>query len=498
MLKKSTVILALMLLGAALWRPSLVTAQDTPPPAEAAATAPAEAAPPPAEAAPAAPAGPSTEELSKQLEELKARTDAIKFSADTVWTMIAGFLVFFMNAGFALVESGFCRKKNAATILGKNFVVFGAATLAYWVIGFSLMFGEGSGFLGSFTPFIGSEELYAGSLGWANVALEGKFFFQLAFAGTAATIVSGCVDERNKYLSFVVFAFLLTALVYPIPGKWIWGAGWLAGKGFWDFAGSTVVHSVGGWAGLAGILVIGPRIGKYSADGKANAIPAHSIPLVVLGTLILWLGWFGFNPGSTMTWDGASIAHIAMTTNIAAVAGMATATAVAWITFGKPDLGMSLNGCLAGLVAVTAPCAWVTAGGAFVIGAVGGVLCFYSVLFWDKLKIDDPVGALSVHLANGIWGTLCVGLFAAPAFAGGEAQPGLGLFYGGGAGQLINQIIGIVSVAAFAFPASLAVWYAVKAVMGVRVSEEEEVEGLDLKELGIECYVGDTLHGSRG
>lgn len=488
MLKKIHSLIALFMLAVSVSVPLAALADDAPPAEAAAATeAPAEAV------APAAAADPA---LQAKLEELEATTQGMKMAADTVWTMIAGFLVFFMNAGFALLESGLCRKKNAATILGKNFTVFGAATIAYWLMGFSLMFGNGSGFLGSFTPFLGEESLYE-SLSWTIIPLEAKFFFQLAFAATAATIVSGCVDERNKYGSFIVFSFLLTMFIYPVGGKWIWGGGWLAEKGFWDFAGSTVVHSVGGWAGLAGILVIGARIGKYGSDGRVHPIPGHSIPLAVLGTLILWLGWFGFNPGSTMAADGGAIAHIAMTTNIAAAAGLLAATGVAWARFGKPDINMSLNGALAGLVAITAPCAWVTPGGAFVIGAIGGVLCVFSITFWDKIKIDDPVGALSVHLVNGIWGTLAVGIFAAPAFAGGDAQPSLGLLYGGGFAPVITQLIGVVAVGAFTFTASLILWYAIKATLGARVTEEEEVEGLDFMEIGVEAYVGDVMHTTR-
>lgn len=477
----------LLFFAVAVAAPSVLVADEMPAATEA---VPAPEAPPPeAEAA-------GTGGAEDKLAALEQQAADLKIAADTIWTMIAGFLVFFMNAGFALLESGLCRKKNAATILGKNFTVFGAATIAYWLLGFSLMFGNGSSFLGALSPFVGDASLYE-SLSWTSIPIEAKFFFQLAFAATAATIVSGCVDERNKYGSFIVFSFLLTILVYPFPGKWIWGAGWLADKGFWDFAGSTVVHSVGGWAGLAGILIIGPRIGKYGTDGKVHPIPGHSIPLAVLGTLILWLGWFGFNPGSTMGADFNAIAHIAMTTNIAAAAGLLAATGVATLKFGKPDINMSLNGALAGLVAITAPCAWVTPGGAFLIGAIGGVLCVFSILFWDKIKIDDPVGALSVHLVNGIWGTLAVGLFAAPGFAGGDAQPGLGLFYGGGMGQVIPQIIGIVSVGAFTLTASLILWTVIKVTIGARVTEEEEVEGLDYMEIGVEAYVGDTIHANR-
>lgn len=424
--------------------------------------------------------------------ELAAKLDAHKVMMDTVWTMIAGMLVFFMNAGFALLEAGLCRAKNASTILAKNFIVFAAATVAFWLLGFNLMFADGSSFLGGFGVALMDAEKYA-SLAWTTVPLEAKFFFQLVFAGTAATIVSGCVDERNKYLSFIVFSVLLTAIVYPVPGHWIWGGGWLASMGFWDFAGSTVVHSVGGWAGLAGIIVLGARLGRYK-DGKVNAVPGHSMHMATLGTLILWLGWFGFNPGSTMAADANAIAHIAMTTNLAGAVGAIAATITAWLMLGKPDITMTLNGCLAGLVAITCPCAWVTAGGAFWIGAIAGVIAVLAVPMWDKLRLDDPVGALSVHLVNGVWGTLSLGLFAAPGFAGGDAQPGLGLFYGGGATQLVNQAIGVGAVGGFTFVASLALWYGLKATMGVRVTEQEETEGLDIHEIGVGAYNPDALY----
>jgi Amt family ammonium transporter len=429
------------------------------------------------------------------IADLVAKLDAHKVMMDTIWTMIAGFLVFFMNAGFALLEAGLCRAKNASTILAKNFIVFCAATVAFWLVGFNLMFSDGSSIIGSFSFFLGDLENYD-ALAWTTVPLEAKFFFQLVFAGTAATIVSGCVDERNKYLTFIVFSVLLTAIIYAVPGHWIWGGGWLASAGFWDFAGSTVVHSVGGWAGLAGIIAVGARMGRYK-DGKVTPIPGHSMHMATLGTLILWLGWFGFNPGSTMAADGNAIAHIAMTTNLAGAVGAITATGTAWYMMGKPDITMTLNGCLAGLVAITCPCAWVTAEGSFFIGGIAGILAVLAVPMWDKLKLDDPVGALSVHLVNGVWGTLSLGLFAAPAFAGGDAQPGLGLFYGGDATQLIAQLKGVAAVGGFTFAASMIVWYALKYTMGVRVTEVEELEGLDTHEIGVEAYNGDAIGGRK-
>lgn len=419
---------------------------------------------------------------------------SLRVGLDTVWVLITGALVFFMNLGFALVESGFARAKNAVNILSKNFIVFAVSALAFYLIGFGLMFGNGSGFMGSQgllmaggmdnSPLIGDayQGVYA-ALNWTGVPLWAKFFFQLAFAGTAATIVSGAVAERVKYISFIVFAFFLVAIMYPITGHWIWGGGWLAAAGFWDFAGSTVVHSVGGWAALAGVIVLGPRLGKYK-DGKVNPIAGHNLTAAVTGCFVLWLGWFGFNPGSTMAVVPNDIALIFVTTNSAAIAGILVATAVSWLMDGKPDLGMAINGCLAGLVAITAPCAWVSVLSSLIIGALAGVLVVFAVKFFDMLKLDDPVGALGVHLANGIFGTLAVGLFA------DSATTGKGLFMGGGTHLLFAQIKGIVAVGAFTFVGSLVVWYIVKAVMGLRVTEKEEIEGLDIGEHGQVAYAG--------
>ncbi|HYB99228.1 MAG TPA: ammonium transporter [Candidatus Limnocylindrales bacterium] len=414
---------------------------------------------------------------------------------DTFWVLLTGALVFFMNTGFGLLESGLCRAKNAVNILAKNFTVFAVSSLAFWFIGWGLMFGNGS-------PFFGSEGLlmltgadnspatgdaYQGAysaIAWTGVPLEAKFFFQLVFAGTAATIVSGAVAERVRFLSFIVFSAVLTAILYPVTGHWIWGGGWLAGQGFWDFAGSTVVHSVGGWCALAGILVLGPRLGKYTKDGKIAPITGHNMTSVFTGCFILWLGWFGFNAGSTMTvGNGVDIAHIFVTTNMAAAAGSVTAMLAAWLALGKPDYTMIANGCLAGLVAITAPCAWVSTPAAVLIGGIGGVLVVYAVLFFDKARIDDPVGALSVHLVNGVWGTLCVGLFASPDYSNGAA-----LLENGRMALITAQLTGIVSVAIFTLVASFASWFAIKAIMGIRVSAEEEIEGLDAGEHGLSAY----------
>jgi len=418
----------------------------------------------------------------------------LKVVVDTLWVLITGFLVFFMNAGFGCVEAGFCRAKNATNILGKNFVVFAISTLSFWAVGWTIMFGNGSPYMGFTGWFVsGSESDYA-SIEWAKVPLMAKFFFQLVFAGTAATIVSGCVAERVHYKSFMVFTIFIVAFSYPLTGHWIWGGGWLAvDHGFWDFAGSTVVHSVGGWAGLAGIIVLGARLGKYRPNGTVQPIPGHSMALAFIGALILWLGWFGFNPGSTMAADPVSISHIVVITNMGCAAGMVVATVVAWVLLGKPDFSMTVNGALAGLVAVTAPCAWITVTSSLIIGAIGGALVVLAVLFFDRLRLDDPVGALSVHLVNGIWGTLAIGLFADPTalgYEGGKTGPLAGLFAGGDATQLISQLIGVGAVGAFTLPASLVVWLAIKYTLGLRVDAEHEIAGLDVSEMGMEAYNG--------
>jgi len=405
-------------------------------------------------------------------------------------------LVFFMNLGFAMVEAGFTRSKNTVNILSKNFIVFAVSSVSFWFIGWGLMFGNGNGFLG-FEGLFGISGLdnspatgiaYQGvysALSWATVPLLAKFFFQLVFAGTAATIVSGAVAERIKYLSFILFSFIIVGFIYPISGHWIWGGGWLAELGFWDFAGSTVVHSVGGWAALAGVLILGPRIGRYK-DGKILPIPGHSMPLATIGAIVLWLGWFGFNPGSTMAADPEAIARICITTNSGAVAGLLSSTIVAWIVIGKPDLSMTINGCLAGLVAVTASCAYISALSALIIGTIAGILVVLAVSWFDRIRIDDPVGALSVHLVNGIFGTIALGLFAEDRFISNTT--GNGLFFGGGFKLLIAQLIGVASVGAFVFIISLIVWYAIKVIFGLRVSEQEEFEGLDIGEHGMESY----------
>lgn len=408
---------------------------------------------------------------------------------DTMWVFLTAILVFFMNLGFAAVEAGFARSKNTVNILSKNFIVFAVSSLGFLIIGWGLMFGGDNPLIGTQHLFIlGDSDLsyYKDTL-TSNVPFWGKFFFQLVFCGTAATIVSGAVAERVKYISFIIFSFILTLFIYPIVGHWVWGGGWLADLGFMDFAGDTVVHSVGGWAALAGALILGPRIGKYGKDGKVNAIPGHNMSLAVIGLFILWLGWFGFNPGSTMSFQNPSdVMYILMTTNTAAIAAILTSTITSWIFIGKPDLGMTINGCLAGLVGITGSCAYVSISASLIIGAIAGVIVVFAVMFFDRIKVDDPVGATSVHLGCGVFGTICVGLFAKEGVTTLSTQNGL--FYGGGFKLLGIQLLGIIAVGIFVFAASLLVWFIIKKTIGIRVSREEEIAGLDIGEHGNIAY----------
>lgn len=445
--------------------------------------------------------------VAQDAPTVEEAVSTLQVGLDTIWVMIAGMLVFFMNAGFCMLETGFCRQKNAVNVLAKNLIVFALSTISFWFIGWGLMFGDGTPFFGTSglfflsgadnSPAIGDayEGVY-GAISWTGVPLAAKFFFQLVFAGTAATIVSGAVAERIKFVDFLIFSLLLVGISYPITGHMVWGGGLLAAGGFWDFAGSTVVHAVGGWAALMGAAFLGPRIGKYNDDGTPNALPGHNMAIATLGCLILWLGWFGFNPGSTMgVGDGSAIAHIAITTNTAAAFGGIAATITAWTLLGKPDLSMVINGILAGLVAVTAPCAFVTAPAAAIIGIIGGVLVVFAVGFFDKIRIDDPVGAISVHLVNGVWGTLAVGLFAVganhPSGLYGEGLgPNAGLFYGGGLGQFLIQLGGTMLCGLITVVLASIFWAILKAVLGIRVSAEEELMGLDIGEHGMEAYAG--------
>ncbi len=411
-------------------------------------------------------------------EEAALTPEDVQAVLDNIWVLIAAILVIFMNAGFGMLETGFCRQKNAVNILSKNLIVFALASLAFWAIGFSLMFGPGNGWFLS-----GGPEAYGLEEGTLTIPVF--FLFQAAFAGTAATIVSGAVAERIKFVDFLIFSLLLTGIAYPISGHWVWGGGmlseigFLGGTGFSDFAGSTVVHSVGGWAALIGAAFLGARVGKFSEDGRPQALPGHNLSIATLGCLILWIGWFGFNPGSELAANEA-VPYIAVTTNLAAAAGGVAATITSWTMSGKPDLSMIINGILAGLVAITAGCAGVGYWGAVIIGLIAGVLVVFSVYFFDSIKIDDPVGAVSVHLVNGIWGTLAVGLFDLES----------GLFFGHGINQLIAQVLGILTVGGFTVLLSVIFWSIIKAIFGLRVTPEEEVEGLDIGEHGMEAYAG--------
>ena len=426
---------------------------------------------------------------SVALADDAATAESVQTNLNVVWTLVAAILVFLMQAGFALVETGFTRAKNAANIMMKNLMDFAVGSLAFYVLGAALMFGasKAAGWLG--WGGLGMPSLGAGEGVWDWTFL----FFQTMFAATAATIVSGAVAERIEFKSYLIYSALVSAVVYPISGHWMWGSlagessqGWIEAVGFHDFAGSTVVHSVGGWIALAGAMMLGPRIGKYRHDGKANPIPGHSLVLGTLGVLLLWIGWFGFNPGSYTAGIG-SIGRVAMTTNLAACAGTIAALVTAWIIMKKPDLTMALNGSLAGLVAITAPCDQVTCNAAIVIGLVAGVLVVLSVFAMDRIHIDDPVGAVSVHCVNGVWGTLAVGLFAAPE-ALGYGNTMVGLFYGGGFKYLGVQALGAGATCVWAFGTGLAIFYALKKLGILRVSEKTELKGLDVTEHGQDAY----------
>ncbi len=400
---------------------------------------------------------------------------------NTIWVLIAAVLVIFMNAGFAMLETGLCQEKNAVNILSKNLIVFAISTIAFWMTGFSLMFGQGGGLVGFGGWFLSSQDpsVYGLKAFPEGLPISVFFLFEVAFAGTAATIVSGAVAERIRFVDFLIFSLLLVGISYPITGHWVWSSeGWLKGLGFKDFAGSTIVHSVGGTAALIGTWLLGPRIGRYS-EGRIKAIPGHNMGLATLGCLILWIGWFGFNPGSELAVT-VQVPYIAVVTNLAAASGGLMATITSWVAFGKPDLSMIINGILSGLVAITAGCNGVPYWGAVIIGGVAGFLVVKAIVWFDKSGIDDPVGALSVHLVNGIWGTLAVGLFNRET----------GLFFGQGIGQLTTQIIGSVSVISFTVLFSFLVWFVLKGTLGIRVSAEEENVGLDISEHGMEAYSG--------
>ena len=402
---------------------------------------------------------------------------------DTLWVLLGGILVFWMQAGFAMVETGFTRSKNAGNIIMKNLMDFALGSLIYWIIGFGLMFGKDAagiiGIPGFFTD--GTAENAATSVN--NYAF---LFFQTVFCATAATIVSGAMAERTKFISYCIYSAVISAVIYPIAGHWIWGDGWLAQLGFHDFAGSTAVHSIGGWCALVGATILGPRIGKYSKDGKSNAIPGHSLTLGALGVFILWMGWFGFNPGSSLgiTGEGALelTSRVFITTNLAAASAAVVTMILTWVKYGKPDVSMSLNGVLAGLVAITAGCDVVSPLGAAIIGVISAFAMVYGIEFVDKvLKVDDPVGAVGVHCINGVVGTILTGVFAMDG----------GLFYGGGFKFLGVQCLGVAAVAIWSVATATILFKGIKATIGLRVTREEEIRGLDIEEHGLESSYAD-------
>jgi Amt family ammonium transporter len=408
-------------------------------------------------------------------------------AVDTVWVLLAAFLVFFMQAGFGMVEAGFIRAKNTCNILMKNWLDYCVASIMFFLVGYGFMFGKGNGFIGLSGFGLSGAENPSGVPIWAF------WLFQAAFCGAAATIVAGGMAERMKFPAYLMYTVVVSAVVYPVIGHWAWGGGWLAERGFGDFAGSTVVHATGGCIALVGTVLLGPRIGKFLTNGKnrrARAIPGHNIALAALGVFLLWFGWFGFNPGSTLGVSGPgqaeSAALVAMNTNLAAAAGAILAMITAWVLYGKPDVSMTMNGALAGLVAITAPCAFVSPIASIAIGAVGGIVVVFGVVLLDKIGVDDPVGAVPVHMMNGIWGTLAVGLWGQEAL--GLARDGL--FIGGGAEQVGVQALGVGSVTLFATATMGLVFLFIKATVGLRVSKAEELRGLDIGEHGMEAYAG--------
>ena len=417
------------------------------------------------------------------------KTADVAVSLDTVWMLLAAMLVFFMQPGFALCEAGFTRSKNTANILFKNFVDFMAGSLFFWFLGFGFMFGsEGAGFIGM--PNFGDLSFYSGDL-----PVEGFLIFETVFCATAATIVSGAMAERTKFSMYCIYSIIISLIIYPVEGHWTWGGGWLCndaadsfmmttvGATFHDFAGSAIVHSVGGVLAFIGAIFLGPRLGKYSKDGKSRAIPGHNLLAAALGVFILWFGWFGFNPGSQLAASGEvnriAISHVFLTTNLAAAAGGAATMIVTWLKYGKPSLSLTLNGVLAGLVGITAGCDLVSPVGAVVIGLVCGVVLVFSIEFIDtKLHIDDPVGASSVHGVCGIIGTLMTGLLAVDS----------GVFYGHGFTFFGAQCLGILAIDAWAAITGIILFYSIKKIGGLRVDKRIEEEGLDIYEHGESCY----------
>ena len=458
---------------------------------------------------------PATTVGKPTLEEVAKTVGHNKISINIIWTMIAGFLVMFMQTGFAMVETGFTRAKNVAHTMGMNFLVYAIGMIGFWICGFAFMFG-GVGGIASLGGTPGLDKMLSFNLfgktfdiiGYSGFFLNGSvydvgvfalFLFQMVFMDTTATIPTGSMAERWKFTSFIFFAFFISMFVYPIYGNWVWGGGWLAdlgvnfglGHGQVDFAGSSVVHLVGGVAALAGAIVIGPRIGKYSKNGTSQAIPGHNIPMAIAGTFILAFGWFGFNAGSTLAGTDLRLTVVATNTMLASGAGALAATLLMIFKFGKPDPSMMANGLLAGLVAITAPCAFVPSWASFVIGAIAGILVVYAVFFIDqKLKIDDPVGAVAVHGVNGAWGVLSLGLFADGTYGdgwNGVAGGVKGLFYGD-AGQLVAQIIGVITAIIFVFILMYTFFKVQDKYFGIRVDSKDEIAGLDMPEMGIKGY----------
>ncbi len=405
---------------------------------------------------------------------------------DTIWILISAFLVFFMQPGFAMVETGFTRAKNSVNILMKNIVDLCVGSLLFFLVGFGLMFGKDAG------GFIGTNNFIVTIVDPADTSNFAIWIFQAVFAATAATIASGAMAERTRFRSYLIYTVFITAFIYPVVGHWIWGGGWLANMGMIDFAGSTVVHSVGGWSALAGAMMLGPRLGKYNPDGSSNALMGHSIPLATLGVFILWFGWYGFNAGSTLSGSSQAIATVAVTTTLAAASGTISAMFFTWARFKKPDVSMTLNGALAGLVGITAGCAVVSPISAIIIGLICGVIVSVAIeLFDKKFKIDDPVGAISVHGVCGFFGTIFVGLFAQEDYAALAGFEGVnGLLFGGGGKLLLMQFIGAVSVFVWTFGLMLLIFFVIKKTVGLRVSRETELKGLDIEEHGMEAYGG--------
>jgi ammonium transporter, Amt family len=421
----------------------------------------------------------------------------LKISVDTVWVLICGMLLFFINCGFAMLEAGLCRQKNTVNILTKNLSIFALTTVSFWIIGFGLMFGNGNSWIGADGFFLlGSDnspaigEDYRGifsALSWAGVPLAAKFFFQLGFASTSASIVSGAVAERIRLVSFFIFTLLFGSTVYPLIGHWVWGGGWLAAKGYYDFAGSSVVHVVGGCAALTGTWLVKPRTGKYGKTGLPMSIPGHDLSLATLGCFIMWLGWFGFNAGSPFA-VSSTVAHIIVVTNIAAACGGLAAMMTTWVVSGKPDLVMLISGILAGLVSITAACPFVNLTSAAIIGVVAGILVVFFIDWIERGGIDDPVGAISVHLVSGIWGVLALGLFSQGNIFGATSAPKSGLFWGGGFEQFGIQSLGLLAIMITSLLVSYAFWYLLKSTLGLRVSRKSEVVGLDTNEHSMEAY----------